>query len=113
MLSQHDIHEIISQISQSLNCPECNTRIMPHNITITDVVDKDCMFDVSCHRCSTEMTLSAHVEKNATPDSMTHNFSSQIMHNGFLEEPISEEDVRSIQYELKNFCGSFIEAFAR
>lgn len=112
-MSHHDIHEIISQISQTLDCPQCKTRILPHNIAITDIVDQDCMFDVACHKCLAEMTLSAHIEKNMTDDAKTYNRSSQIMHDGIIEESIGYEDVEAVRRELKQFCGSFIEAFCR
>lgn len=112
-LSHHDIHEIYSQISQSLNCVECEAAILPHNIQITDIVDSECMFDVCCNRCGSEMTLSAHVEKNANQAAMTYNKSSQIVHDGIVEEAVSPIDVRMIKEELRNFCGSFVETFAR
>jgi uncharacterized CHY-type Zn-finger protein len=112
-LSHHDIHEIYSQISQSLNCVECNAAILPHNIEITDMVDNECMFDVTCGRCKAEMTLSAHVEKNPNQAAMTYNKSSQIMHDSIVDEAVSEVDVALIREELKNFCGSFTEAFAQ
>lgn len=112
-MSHHDIHEIITQISQTLDCPQCATRILPHNIAITDIVGTDCMFDVACHKCQAEMTLSAHIEKNLTDDAKTYNRSSQIMHDGIVEEGISEDEVRAVRAELKNFCGSFIQAFCR
>ena len=112
-LSHHDIHEIYSQISQSLNCTECDAAILPQNIQITDMIDNECMFDVTCSRCSSEMTLSAHVEKNPNQAAMTYNKSSQIMHDSIVEGPVTEVDVVLIKEELKNFCGSFIEAFSR
>jgi len=112
-LNHHDIHEIYSQISQSLNCVECEAAILPHNIQITDIVDNECMFDVVCDRCESEMTLSAHVEKNPNQAAMTYNRSSQIVHDGIVEESVSPVDVRTIKDELRNFCGSFIETFAR
>ncbi len=111
-MSHHDIHEIISQISQTLDCPQCKTRILPHNIAITDIVDQDCMFDVACHKCEAEMTLSAHIEKNLTEEARRFNRSSQIIHDNYIEESINENDVRAIREELKNFCGSFMETFA-
>lgn len=110
-MSHHDIHEIISQISQTLDCPQCKTRILPHNIAISQIVDHDCMFDVACHKCKAEMSLSAHIEKNLTDDAKTFNRSSQIMHDGIIEEGISEKDVLAIREEMKYFCGSFVEAF--
>lgn len=112
-MSHHDIHEIISQIAQTLDCPQCKARILPHNISITEVMGQDCLFDVACHKCEAEMTLSAHIEKNLTDDAKTFNRSSQIMHDGFTEEGVSLEEVRAIQHEMKNFGGSFIEAFCR
>jgi len=111
-LNHHDIHEIITQISQSLSCPKCSSRILPHNIQITDILEGECMFDVDCHKCKAEMSLSAHVEKKPNDTAMTYNRSSQIMHDNQVTEPISKEDVHAMQVELKNFCGSFIEAFA-
>ena len=113
MMNQHDIHEIISQISQSLDCPECNTKILPHNIEITDIVGSDCMFDVVCDRCKTEMTLSAHIEKTTAEESMTHNSSSQIVHDNLVDEGVTAEEVQLMKEELKNFSGSFIETFCR
>jgi hypothetical protein len=113
MMSHNDIHEIISQISQSLDCPQCRTRILPHNIAITDIMGADCMFDVACHNCEAEMTLSAHIEKNLTDDAKVYNRSSQIMHDNMIEKEVSKEDVLAIRKEMKNFCGSFIEAFCR
>lgn len=112
-LNHHDIHEIYSQISQSLNCVECKTPILPQNIQITDIVNGECMFDVNCNRCSSEMTLSAHVEKHPNQAAMTYNKSSQIVHDGKVESPVSEIDVMLIKDELRNFCGSFVMAFAR
>ncbi|MBU0706535.1 hypothetical protein KJ657_04685 [Patescibacteria group bacterium] len=112
-LNHHDIHEIYSQISQSLNCVDCEAAILPHNIQITDIVDNECMFDVCCDRCGSEMTLSAHVEKNPNQAAMTYNKSSQIVHDGIVEEAVSPIDVRMVKEELRNFCGSFIETFAR
>lgn len=112
-LNHHDIHEIYSQISQSLSCVECKSAILPHNIQITDIVENECMFDVSCNRCKSEMTLSAHVEKNPNQTAMTYNKSSQIVHDTIVEEPVTEIDVYSIKQELKQFSGSFIETFAR
>jgi hypothetical protein len=112
-LSHHDIHEIYSQISQSLNCVECKAAILPHNIQITDMVDNECLFDVRCDKCDAEMTLSAHVEKNPNQAAMTYNKSSQIVHDSIVEEAVSSVDVTLIKEEMKNFCGSFIEAFAR
>ena len=76
-MNHHDIHEIIEQISQTLDCPQCKTRILPNNIVIT------------------------------------HNRSSQMIHDRFVDEPISIDDVQTIKYELAHFCGSFIEAFSR
>ncbi|PIZ74540.1 hypothetical protein COY07_00470 [Candidatus Peregrinibacteria bacterium CG_4_10_14_0_2_um_filter_43_11] len=110
-MTHHDIHEIITQISQTLDCPQCKTRILPHNIAITDVVGPDCTFDVACHHCKAEMTLSAHVEKTVNDTAKTFNRSSQIMHDGIVEKGISIKDVESVQHELRHFCGSFIEAF--
>lgn len=112
-MNQHDIHEIISQISQTLDCPECKSKILPHNICITDIVEQDCMFDVCCHRCKTEMTLSAHIEKTTAEAAMTHNQSSHIMHNNHVDQGITAEEVKQIKVELDNFCGSFIETFCR
>lgn len=112
-LNHHDIHEIYSQISQSLTCVECEAAILPHNIEITDIIDNECMFDVNCNRCDSEMTLSAHVEKNTNEGARTYNKSSQIMHDNIVEEAVSPLDVRMMQEELKNFCGSFIETFTR
>lgn len=111
-LNHHDIHEIISQISQSLTCPECSARILPHNIRITDIVNDECYFDVDCHRCEAEMTLSAHVEKTPNEAAMTYNQSSQILHDSYATESIDVTDVQAIRDELKHFCGSFIETFA-
>jgi len=112
-LNHHDIHEIITQISQSLNCPECKARILPHNIKITDVVDDECYFDVDCHRCKAEITLSAHIEKTPNEAAMTYNHSSQLMHDNHVAKGITEFDVIAIKEELNNFCGSFIETFSR
>jgi len=112
-LNHHDIHEIYSQISQSLNCVECEAAILPHNIQITDIVDNECLFDVNCDRCDSEMTLSAHVEKSPNQAAMTYNKSSQIVHDGIVEAAVSPVDVRKIKEELRKFCGSFIETFAR
>lgn len=112
-MSHHDIHEIVSQISQSLDCPECKSKILPNNITITDIIGDDCMFDVSCGRCKTEMTLSAHIEKTTSEDAMVHNQSSQILHDSIVDEPVTKEEVKMMKEELKNFNGSFIETFCR
>lgn len=112
-LNHHDIHEIYSQISQSLNCVECKAAILPHNIQITDIVDSECMFDVTCERCKSEMTLSAHVEKNPNQTAKTYNKSSQIAHDGVVESAVTSIDVNMIKEELSRFCGSFIETFAR
>ena len=112
-LNQHDIHEIFSQISQSLNCVECKSNILPHNIKITNIIDNECQFDVNCHRCACEMNLSAHIEKTPTKAAMAYNKSSQIIHNNIVEEGISELEVIAIKNELRNFCGSFIQAFAK
>ena len=46
-LSHHDIHEIFSQISSSLDCPECKTQIMPHNIKILDIVNDELILKYS------------------------------------------------------------------
>ena len=112
-MNHHDIHEIISQISQSLDCPECNTRILPNNIVITEILGDDCMFDVVCTRCSTEMTLSAHIEKTEAEEAMTHNQSSQIVHNSYVDTAVSAEEVELMKEELANFNGSFIDTFCR
>ena len=112
-MNHHDIHEIIAQISQSLDCPECDNKILPHNIEITDIVGEDCMFDVLCERCQTEMTLSAHIEKTTAEEAMTSNLSSQIIHDSYVDEPISAQDVKMMKEELANFSGSFIETFCR
>ncbi len=112
-LNHHDIHEIFSQISQSLNCVECKTSILPHNIKITDIVDSECQFDVNCHRCECEMNLSAHIEKTPNKAAMAYNKSSQIMHDSVVEEGVSELEVVAIKNELQTFSGSFIEAFSR
>ncbi len=112
-MNHHDIHEIIEQISQTLDCPQCKTRILPNNIVITDIVGSDCTFDVRCMRCEAEMTLSAHIEKTTADIAKTHNRSSQMIHDRFVDEPISIDDVQTIKYELAHFCGSFIEAFSR
>lgn len=111
-MNQHDIHEIISQISQTLDCPECKSRILPHQIRITDIVDQDCMFDVCCHRCKTEMTLSAHVEKTTAESSMHQHHHS---HAGYYEheDPVSAMEVDQMKKALQNFCGSFIETFCQ
>ncbi len=113
-MNHHDIHEIVAQISQSLDCPECDARILPHNIEITDIIGDDCMFDVVCDRCKTEMTLSAHIEKTATEEAMFHNQSSQIVHDQCVDQPVTAEEVDMIKDELaNNFSGSFIETFCR
>ena len=112
-MNHHDIHEIIAQIAQSLDCPECKSRILPHNIVITDIVGDDCMFDVVCERCLTEMTLSAHIEKTTAEEAMTHNQSSQIIHDNLVDEGVTAQEVIMIKEELANFCGSFIETFCR
>jgi hypothetical protein len=112
-MTHYDIHEIIEQIAHTLDCPQCRTRILPHNIVITGIMGSDCTFDAKCERCETEMTLSAHIEKTTVDEARTHNRSSQIMHDGFAEEPINIEDVQQMRVELKNFCGSFIETFCR
>lgn len=110
-MSQHDIHEIISQISQTLECPECKAKILPHCINITDIVGQDCLFDVCCHKCRTEMTLSAHVEKTGAQKQMHQSYQSAPKRE--VEVPVSIKDVSDIKHELNNFCGSFIEAFCR
>ena len=112
-LNHHDIHEIYSQISQSLNCVEFEAAILPHNIQITDIVDNECLFDVNCERCDSEMTLSAHVEKNPNQAAMTYNKSSQIIHDSIVEASVTPSDIKRIKEELKSFCGSFIETFSR
>ena len=112
-LNHHDIHEIYSQISQSLSCVECSAAILPHNIQITDMLEDECLFDVNCGRCESEMTLSAHVEKNPNQAARTYNKSSQIMHDGIVETAVSDIDILLIKEEMKNFCGSFVETFAR
>lgn len=112
-LNHHDIHEIFSQISNSLSCPECDSQILPHNIRINDIADGECMFDVDCHKCNAEMSLSAHVEKNINDVAKTYNKSSQIMHDNVVDEGITKWEVDAIKNELKHFCGSFIEAFSR
>ena len=112
-LNHHDIHEIYSQISQSLNCVECDAAILPQNIEITDMLDNECLFDVNCDRCDSEMTLSAQVEKNPNQAAMTYNKSSQIMHDSIVEASVTESDIKLIKSELKDFCGSFIETFSR
>ncbi|MBN1258537.1 hypothetical protein JXA05_02150 [Candidatus Peregrinibacteria bacterium] len=112
-LNHHEIHDIITQISQSLNCPKCHAKILPHDIKITDISGDECFFDVNCHRCDTEMTLSAHIEKTPNDVAQTYNKSSQILHDNWVEEEISERDVWAIRQELNHFCGSFIEAFTR
>jgi hypothetical protein len=112
-MNQHDIHEIISQISQTLDCPECKAKILPNNIQITDIVGDDCMFDVLCTRCKTEMTLSAHIEKTTAEEAMTHNRSSQIVHDNVVDEGITYREVEMMRRELANFNGSFIETFCR
>lgn len=110
-MSQHDIHEIISQISQTLDCPECKSKVLPHNITITEIIDQDCMFDVCCHKCKTEMTLSAHIEKTAAEKVMHQTHSEPVFNEN--ETPVSLRDVEAIKKELNSFCGSFIETFCR
>ena len=112
-MNHHDIHEIIEQISQTLDCPQCRTRILPHNIAITDIVGADCTFDVRCQRCETEMTLSAHIEKTTVDEARTHNRSSQYLHDTTVDEPITAEEVEMMRNELKHFCGSFVETFCR
>lgn len=112
-LNHHDVHEIYSQISQSLNCPQCQSQILPHNIKINDIVDGECLFDVNCHKCNSEMTLSAQIEKNTTNVAKTYNKSSQLIHDKVAEEGITEWEVKAIKDELKNFCGSFVETFSR
>ncbi len=112
-MNQHDIHEIISQISQSLECPECKAKVLPHNIQITDIVGEDCMFDVACNKCQTEMTLSAHIEKTTAEEAMTHNRSSQIVHDNLVDEGVTFEEIGMMKKELANFCGSFVETFSR
>ncbi len=110
-MSHHDIHEIITQISQTMTCPRCKSRILPHNIVITEIVNDDCYFDVACKRCHAEMTLSAHIEKTLSDEAMTFNRSSQILHDQVVQEGISAEEVEAMRRALKNFCGSFDEAF--
>lgn len=112
-LNHHDIHEIYSQISQSLACPQCQSQILPHNIKIGEIADGECFFDVNCHKCNSEMTLSAQVEKNTTDTAKTYNKSSQLIHDNHVEESITEWDVKAMKDELKNFCGSFVETFSR
>lgn len=113
MLNHHDIHAIISQIAQTLDCPQCKRRIQPNNIQITGIVGQDCLFDASCDRCEIEMSLSAHVEKSQSEEAMTYNKSSQIVHDNVVTEGVSADDVLSIQDELRNFCGSFIQTFSK
>lgn len=112
-MNSHDIHEIISQISQTLDCPECKTKILPHNISITDIKGENCIFDVCCHKCKTEMTLSAHVEKTTAEEAMFHNQSSKITHDNLVSQAITIEEVETMKRELSNFNGSFIETFCR
>ncbi len=112
-LNHYDIHEIYSQISQTLNCVDCKSSILPHNIQITKIEEGECHFDVNCNRCESEMTLSAQVEKNANQSARTYNKSSQIMHDNVVEEAVSPIDVMLIKEELKNFCGSFTQTFAK
>ena len=71
------------------------------------------MFDVVCDRCKTEMTLSAHIEKTPTEEAMFHNQSSQIVHDNFVDEGITAQEVKMMKEELANFSGSFIETFCR
>ncbi len=110
--SQHDIHEIYSQITQSLRCVECKAGILPHNIKISSIKEGKCLFDVNCHRCELEMSLSAQVEKTPQKNAMTHNRSSQVVHDNKVEEGVSEVDVLAIQNELRHFGGSFIRRFS-
>ena len=111
-MSHHDIHAIITQIAQTLDCPQCKNRILPHHIQITDVQDQDCLFDVTCQRCNIEMSLSAHIERSPREDAMTYNRSSQILHDQYVDEGVTALEVELIQEELANFSGSFIETFA-
>jgi len=78
-----------------------------------DILDNECMFEVKCHKCNAEMTLSANIEKNINDSAKTYNKSSQIIHDNIVDESVSEVDVKLIRDEMKNFCGSFIEAFCR
>jgi hypothetical protein len=112
-MSHHDIHAIISQIAQSLDCPQCKHRVLPQNIVITQIQDQDCLFDVTCDRCKVEMSLSAHIEKSMQEEARTYNRSSQIMHDQSIDSPISQIEVDLIRDELANFSGSFIETFSR
>ena len=111
-MTHNDIHDIITQISQNLTCPKCKAKILPNNIKITDAIEKEFLFDVNCSRCQAEMSLSAHVEKKQNPKKTTCNHSTQITHDHDTDEPITAYDVRAIQNELRNFCGSFIETFS-
>ncbi len=113
MLNHHDIHAIVTQIAQTLDCPECKNRILPHNIEITDVMDSDCLFDASCERCDIDMSLSAHIEKTQSEEARTFNRSSQILHDSVVTEAVTIDEVHQIKEELANFNGSFIETFAR
>jgi hypothetical protein len=112
-LNHHDIHEIFTQISHSLACPKCKAQVLPHNIKITNMMEGECFFDIDCHKCKSEISLSAHIEKNTNDFARTYNQSSKIVHDNIVEEGVSEWDIKAIQNELQHFGGSFIEAFAR
>ena len=111
--THHDIHEIYSQITQSLNCVDCKAGILPHNIRINNIAGNECHFDVNCHRCDSEMSLSAQVDKAPNKKAMTYNKSSQMLHDSWVDESVNELDVLAIKNELKHFGGSFAQRFAQ
>lgn len=111
--THHDIHEIYSQITQSLNCVDCKAGILPHNISIKSMEGSECLFDVNCHRCDAEMSLSAQVEKAPNKKAATYNKSSQMLHDSWVDESVNELDILAIQNEMKHFGGSFIQRFAQ
>ncbi|MBI5412036.1 hypothetical protein HZA43_02560 [Candidatus Peregrinibacteria bacterium] len=107
-----EVHEIIQQISETLTCPRCKARILPQHIRVAEIHNNgDYLFDVECKRCDAEMSLSAHVERVASSP-QSHAAGVPALKSADKRPPITQEDVVAMQNALKNFCGSFIQAFS-
>jgi len=112
-MNLREINEIIQQISETLTCPRCNIHILPRHIQVVEMKPNgDYLFDVACHECKAEMSLSAHVERVNSNSSLKKAKPSYVQKRHKDLPAISDEDVVALKKALRNFCGSFIEAFS-
>jgi len=108
MISLHTIKEVYKQIIETNTCV-CGAKILPSRIEIIDFYKDGIHYEIDCHRCNNTMELTCEYTMISTDNKS--NASTKILHDIWVDEPITEMDCEELKNALNEFNGSFIDTF--